>query len=74
MEKNRSQDKFHLCAGRIAITKLTWKFPTPFLLNKDKLAMAKTDADKFSEVMKFKIPFKRLMPGAYVPLATFTYP
>jgi hypothetical protein len=36
--------------------------------------MAKTDADKFSEVMKFKIPFKRLMPGAYVPLATFTYP
>ncbi len=30
MEKNRSQDRFHLCAEKIAITKPTWKFPTPF--------------------------------------------
>jgi hypothetical protein len=54
MEKNRAQDKFHLCAEKIAITKLTWKFPTLLLSNKDELAMAKTDADKFSEVMKVK--------------------
>jgi hypothetical protein len=38
LEKNRSQDKFHLCAGKIAVARLTWKFPTPFLSNKDELA------------------------------------
>jgi hypothetical protein len=36
MEKNRSQDSFPLCAEKIAITKPTWKFPTPlFCLTND---------------------------------------
>jgi hypothetical protein len=30
MEKNRSQDRAHLCAEKIAITKPTWRFLTPF--------------------------------------------
>ena len=34
MEKNRSQDRFHLCAENVAITKPTWKFPTPLFLQR----------------------------------------
>jgi hypothetical protein len=54
LEKNRSQDKYHLCAKRLAIARSTWKFSTPFLSNRLSWPWPRLRQTVSSEAIKVK--------------------